>query len=198
MTPEEAAALAADAWTLLVRGAGDRKSPMHTPVVASVDGDGLPQARVMVLRRADTAAGTLRFHTDSRSPKVAELDGRAVSVLAYHPGQAVQLRLAGTAAVLTDDPLAEAAWSASTPFARRCYLTEAAPGTPSPLPTSGLPAAIEGQQPSLDDLVPARPNFAIVQIAVTAIDWLHLANSGHRRALLTRQDVGWHGQWRVP
>ncbi len=190
--------IAETAWSLLAAGAGDRRHAMHTPVVASVDADGLPQARVMVLRAADAAAATLRFHTDARSPKVAELAGRPVSVLAYDPAAAVQLRLSGIAAVLGDDPVADVAWAASTPFARRCYLAEAAPGTAAPEPTSGLSAAIEGRKPSLDDLAPARPNFAVVVVTVTRIDWLHLAQGGHRRALLTRQDPGWQGQWRVP
>lgn len=190
--------IAEAAWALLAAGAGDRRHAMHTPVVASVDADGLPQARVMVLRAADAAAATLRFHTDARSPKVAELAGRPVSVLAYDPAAAVQLRLSGMAAVLSDDPIADAAWAASTPFARRCYLAEAAPGTPVRQATSGLPAAVEGRKPDEAELLPARPNFAVLIVTVTAIDWLHLAHDGHRRAWLTRHAGGWAGEWRVP
>lgn len=185
------------AWTLLVRGAGDRKSPVHTPVVASVGADGTPQARVMVLRKADRAAGLLRFHTDARSAKVASLDGCAVVVLAYHPGQSVQLRVSGVAEVVADGAQVDAIWAASTPFARRCYMVEAGPGTALPGPGSGLPAAIEGQQPVEADLVPARANFAIVRVRVTRIDWLHLAQTGHRRAVFAAAD-GWAGGWVVP
>lgn len=198
MAPDDATAIAAEAWALLIRGAGDRHSPMHTPVVASIDAAGRPSTRVMVLRHADRAAATLRFHTDARSPKVAELHDRPVSVLAYHPGQAVQLRLAGSARVLSDDALTDAAWAASSDFARRCYLATAAPGTVVTEPTSGLPEAVEGRRPDPAELVPARPNFAVVVIAVTAIDWLHLAQSGHRRAALHRAGNGWHGDWLIP
>ena len=194
---DELAAALDTAWRLLVRGAGDRHSPVHTPAVASVGGDGRPQARVMVLRAADRAGASLRFHTDARSPKVAALAGGAVEVLAYHPGEAVQLRLAGTARVLAEDPLTAAAWAASTPFARRCYLAQAAPGSPLPAPGSGLPAAIEGRKPSEAELVPARPNFAVVLVSVERIDWLHLAQTGHRRAVFAAAD-GWAGEWRVP
>ncbi|WP_197042042.1 pyridoxamine 5'-phosphate oxidase family protein [Sandarakinorhabdus oryzae] len=191
------AAIRAHAWTLLVRGGADRKSPLHTPVIASVDAQGLPQARVMVLRKADPASATLRLHTDARSPKVAELDGRPVAVLAYHPGEQVQLRLAGTARVLTDGEPVDAIWEQSTLFARRCYLAEHAPGTPLPGPSSGLPTWIEGQQPTAGQIGPARTNFATLWIDVTAIDWLHLANSGHRRALFRSED-GWAGAWLAP
>jgi pyridoxine/pyridoxamine 5'-phosphate oxidase len=187
----------AHAWSLLVRGGADRKSPVHTPVVASVDATGLPQARVMVLRKADPTAATLRFHTDARSPKVVQLDGKPIAVLAYHAGEQVQLRVSGTARVLTEGETVDGIWAQSTLFARRCYLAEQAPGTPLPGPASGLPAWIEGQQPTAEQIVPARANFATLWIDVTAIDWLHLANSGHRRAVFRSAD-GWAGEWVAP
>jgi len=196
-TPDTLPDILASAWTLLVRGGADRRSPLHTPVVASVDEAGLPQARVMVLRKADPAQATLRFHTDARSPKVAQLDGRAVAVCAYHAGEQVQLRISGIARIGRSTEEVDALWQQSTLFARRCYLAEQAPGTPLPGPASGLPAWIEGQQPTADQIVPARPNFSVMWVGVTGIDWLHLANSGHRRALFRAED-GWAGQWVAP
>jgi pyridoxine/pyridoxamine 5'-phosphate oxidase len=187
----------AHAWSLLVRGGADRKSPLHTPAVCSVDADGLPQARIMVLRKADAAAATLRFHTDSRSPKAAQLDGKPVAVLAYHGPEQVQLRISGTARVRTQDDVVDDLWNQSTLFARRCYLAQHAPGTPLPGPSSGLPASIEGQQPTAEQIAPARPNFALVWVEVAAIEWLHLANTGHRRAVFRAED-GWAGAWLAP
>jgi hypothetical protein len=184
-------------WALLAAGAADRRSPLHTPVVASIDAGGHPDARVLVLRDADRATATLRFHTDARSPKCAAIDGRAVTVLGYHPGEAVQLRLSGVARVVTQAPAVDAIWAAATPFARRCYLVEAAPGTPLPGPASGLPAWVEGRKPSEAELVPARVNFALIMIEVTAVDWLHLAQAGHRRAKFAAAN-GWRGMWVVP
>ncbi len=117
MRPEDdLPAILAHAWTLLVRGGADRKSPVHTPVIASVDENGLPHARVMVLRKADPAAATLRLHTDARSPKVAQLNGKPVAVLAYHPAEQVQLRIAGTARVLTDDEVVDGFWGPVHPL----------------------------------------------------------------------------------
>ena len=185
------------AWRLLGRGAADRRSPLHTPVVASITASGAPDARVMVLRAAERATARLRFHTDARSPKCAALDGRPVAVLGYHPGEAIQLRLSGTARIVREGPEIEAIWTNSTPFARRCYMVEAAPGTPRATAGSGLPAGVEGRKPELSELVPARANFALVMIELTAVDWLHLAQSGHRRAVF-RADDGWRGEWRVP
>jgi hypothetical protein len=187
----------AHAWSLLVRGGADRKSPVHTPVVCSVDAAGLPQARVMVLRKANPADGTLRFHTDARSPKVAQLDGKPVAVLAYHAAEQVQLRISGQARIGRSVAEVDAIWDQSTLFARRCYLAEQAPGSPLPGPASGLPAWIEGQQPTPEQIVPARANFAVLWVGVTSIDWLHLANSGHRRAVFRAED-GWAGAWVAP
>lgn len=185
------------AWRLLEDGAADRRSPVHVPVVASADGDGVPDARVMVLRAVDRGLGTLRFHTDARSPKCAAMAGRRVSVLAYDPGMAIQLRLAGTARVVTEGAAVEAAWSAATVFARRCYLAEAAPGSRLAAPGSGLPEWTAGRKPEEAELAPARVNFAVVMVAVTAIDWLHLAEGGHRRAQFAAGH-GWTGAWVVP
>ncbi len=170
---------------------------MHTPAVSSVAADGRPDARIMVLRAASRDGAMVRFHTDARSPKCAVLDGAAVHVLAYHPGEAVQLRLSGTARVVREGALVDAIWAQSTPFARRIYLVEDAPGSGAGAATSGLPAWVEGGKPSEDELVPARANFAVVMMEIEAIDWLHLAQTGHRRARFCAED-GWRGVWLVP
>lgn len=186
-----------NAWRLLESGADDRRSPVHTPVVASVDEDGGPDARVMVLRAADRASAMLRFHTDARAPKCTALQGRQVRVLAYHPAQALQLRLAGTARVVTAGAEIEAIWAAATAFARRAYLVEAAPGSRLVVAGSGLPAQVEGRKPDEAELAVARANFAVIIVDVTALDWLHLAQDGHRRAQFAASD-GWAGAWVVP
>jgi pyridoxamine 5'-phosphate oxidase len=196
------AALAAalnGAWALLAEGARNRRSPVHVPVVASIDRDGLPTQRVLVLRAAEREEARLRFHTDARSAKVAELtDGATVHVLAYHPDEKLQLRLSGTARVLRHGAEVDAIWATSTRFARRCYLAEAAPGSTLDAPGSGLPMWVEGREPDEVELVPARVNFAVLMVDVARIDWLHLANSGHRRAMFERHANAWSGRWVVP
>lgn len=199
MTNEDCARIAAECWQLLATGARDRQSPMHVPVVASIAANGTPDQRVMVLRAADAEMASLRFNTDARSPKLAQIASNpAVHVLAYDPVAKVQLRLSGTGSVDATGVQTEAAWAAATLFARRCYLATVAPGTISSSATSGLPAAMEGIKPSADEIAWGRPNFATLSVAVDLIDWLYLANSGHRRAQLTRTSAGWHGEWLVP
>ncbi len=184
-------------WQRLVRGKADRRSPLHTPVVGTADGD----LRVMVLRAVDPTTGRLRFHTDARSPKLAQIGGDApVSLLFYDAGAKVQLRCRGVGRAEQSGPLADAAWAATAATSRRCYLATAAPSTVAAAPTSGLPPEWEGVVPDLAATTAGRANFAILLVTLTRIDWLYLAHSGHRRALFARPSAAddWTGQWLVP
>jgi pyridoxine/pyridoxamine 5'-phosphate oxidase len=189
----------ADLWVRLGRGKADRKSPWHTTVVGTADGD----LRVMVLRAVDRAAGALRFHTDARSPKVAALaaDPR-VSLLFYDAGAKLQLRCRGIGVVGTSDAATDAAWAASAATSRRCYLALAAPSSRADAPTSGLSADHESRFPTLAETEAGRGNFATLLVTLDRIDWLYLAHDGHRRALFERpQDQAgapWQAGWLIP
>lgn len=194
-------AVRADICRRLGRASKDRRSAMHTPVIATVRADGTPSQRVMVLRAFDSATATLRFHTDARAAKVDELgEGAPISVLAYDPGAKRQFRLSGTGRIEADGETADKAWNDATLFARRCYLADPAPGTLSDIPVSGLPADIEGRKPEDDaEVAPGRANFAVLLARIDTIEFLHLAHTGHRRAIFRLQpDGSWHGQWLVP
>ena len=52
-------------WQELQRAPLDKHHDWRTPVLATVDGHGLPQARTVVLRQADRTAQTLAFFTDA-------------------------------------------------------------------------------------------------------------------------------------
>jgi 3-hydroxyisobutyrate dehydrogenase len=185
-----------DCLNRLIRAPRDRKSPMHTPVIVTGDVD----ARVMVLRAFDSTHFTLRLHTDARAPKarIIAADPR-VAVLFYDKGAKVQIRTRGMGEVLTTGKLVDDAWTASTNFARRCYLGDG-PGAASDGPTSGLPAEFEGAEPDDAQLIPARENFALLMITITDLDWLYLAHTGHVRAQFSRRDEGadWQGRWIAP
>ena len=171
----------------LLEAASNRRSPMHTPVVATADAD----ARIMVLRNFDTSDWTLRFHTDARSPKVETLeDNAAVAVLFYDRDEKVQIRCRGQARVETESSLATAAWSESDTYARRCYLG-APPGEEREQPSSGLPDEVEGKRPTEEELAPARKNFAVMVVKIESADWYFLSNDGHRRAIFTNGKGCW-------
>ncbi len=178
----------------LTTAASDRKVPMHAPVVVTGDVD----ARIMVLRAFDSNAWTLRFHTDTRAPKVAAIDADPrMAVLFYDKAAKLQIRVRGHGAVLRNGAEADAAWQASANFARRCYLGDG-PGAVSDQPTSGLPAAFEGVEPTDEQTIPARPNFGIVKIRLETLDWFYLKHTGHVRAQFDRDGDEWQGRWLSP
>ena len=191
----------AEARRLIDNGAHDRRHSSHHPVVGSIGKDGLPRQRVMILRALDWDRRLIRFHTDYRTEKVAEFaTNNVASVLVYEPESKIQLRLSGTASVHKAGPAVDAAWEEATLFARRCYLAEDAPGTVSGRPLSGLPEWVEGRPPSEEEVAPARANFSILLFEFNQIEWLYLANMGHRRARWewNSADLRWDGDWLVP
>lgn len=191
----------AEARRLIEPGATDRRSEAHCPTIATLDANGFPSQRVMILRHVDWLARKLRFHTDARSTKTSTLSERnATSVLFYLPETKVQLRLKGMISITTVGDEIDQAWDNATLFARRAYMATTAPGTAVDQPVSGLPAFIEGRQPTDEDIAPARQNFALLHVEFDTVEWLYLANSGHRRARWrwNAAATNWEGCWLIP
>ncbi|MEL6644219.1 MAG: pyridoxamine 5'-phosphate oxidase [Pseudomonadota bacterium] len=168
-------------WQRLGRGVADRRSPARHPVLATVGRDGA-EARTVVLRGVDAAAGVLTFHTDLASGKVAEIaDHPGGTVLIWDAKAQLQMRLrvhlsvrAGTAAE----------WAAVPEGAQRVYGGTPAPGAPVATP--------EDHDPAPD---PAR--FGVVTAEVLEIETLHLGRERHRRAVFRRAE-GFQGVWLAP
>jgi pyridoxamine 5'-phosphate oxidase len=180
-----------EAWGLLVRGAVDRRHPFHTPTVATVGLDGTPRVRTVVLRAVDARARTVRFHTDRRSCKFAELThAPAIALHAYDPGAKVQVRLSGTAELhALGSDLAASAWRQSQAMSRLCYGQIASPGAAVDDPHAALVGGSE-------DL--AERNFVAVVTTVSRLEWLYLAHAGHRRALFTWNADTLSASWLAP
>ena len=175
-------------WQMLGRGVHDRRSAFHTPVLATQSAAG-PQARVLVLRAFNMQTRMLTFHTDSRSAKIPDLQAdNRLALTFYDAPRKTQLRISGTASVHTDDALSRQRWAGSRPSSLRCFLG-ASPGSVSAVPTSGLPAAVEGREPELAELQGAEPHFAVLQITIEQLEWLHLHTGGQRRALFAWADA---------
>ncbi len=178
------------AWSLLGRGAKDRKAPAHTPVLAT-NGAGAPSVRTVVLRGCDREARRLRFHTDRRSHKVAEIEANpAGAVHVYDPKQKIQLRLDCELSLHIGDELARDAWAATREFSRICYQVMQGPGAAVRNPRE-VPFSADASSEGWD-------NFAVISALVTRMEWLYLAHQGHRRAEFTWRDGGWQGRWLVP
>lgn len=177
-------AVRAAAWAMLAEGARDPGSPCRHVTVATIAEDGAPTLRTVVLRGADPAAQTLRFHTDTRSHKYAELqrDPRA-ELHAYDRAAKVQIRARGTVALHTADATTAALWAQTPEPGKSAYRQPVAPGAPL-----ATPGGAEG--PLLSDEAGYR-HFVAAILHVDALEWLYLADGGHRRARLTRHGDAW-------
>jgi pyridoxamine 5'-phosphate oxidase len=176
------AATLKSAWKMLGRGVQDKRSAFHTPVLSTQSASG-PQARVLVLRAFDARARVLTFHTDTRSAKIQDLqlDDR-VALTFYDAARKTQLRVNGATSVHSHSPLSQQRWADCRPSSLRCFLG-ATPGSISPEPTSGLPARLEGREPERAELQVAEAHFAVLQVTIERLEWLHLHTGGQRRAL---------------
>lgn len=185
----------AEVWHCLGVGASARRSAFHHPTIATSGHDGAPRLRTMILRGVEPALRRLRFHTDIRAGKVAEIAANShAAVHVYDPGMKLQVRMTGLAVISHGDHAARQAWQQSQPMSQACYGTRPAPGTPIgaggdfALPASHSPELAEGEA-----------NFAVLRITVETMETLYLAHGGHRRAIFA-----WEGatlirkEWLAP
>lgn len=182
----------AHAFGLLERGVADRRSAFHQATVATVTADGLPAVRTVVLRGVDRRAPSIRFHTDRRSRKFAELSQRpAVAVHFYDHGHKVQLRLLGRAVLHAGDATTAALWAGMREMSKACYRQPQPPGLPV-----AAAAEIDAAQPlgDADGLL----NFVAVEVRLETLEWLYLAARGHRRAVFDLASSPPRGTWLAP
>jgi hypothetical protein len=157
-------------------------TPTHAyrwPVVSTVAADGGPDGRIVVLRRFDPAERLLVFHTDVRSPKVADLrrDPRC-GWLFDDPDNRVQLRLRAGAEVHHADDFARREFDALTPTNRASYAAVGVPGEEEPL---DAPFDYPPKPPA--EVATAYRHFAAVACVIERADALELHPSGHRRVV---------------
>lgn len=171
-------------WSTLEAHVFDQGANRTYATLATFDPERGPQLRHVSLRAAQRAPGEADVYTDLRSHKVAEItaDPR-VSLLIWQPQARVQLRLTGNATVVSG-PQTRPLWDALPPDGRLNYAHEPAPGTPLP-------------RGDAFSFVPDPANFAVIRVKLDHIDYVSLAETGHRRAAFLRSD-GWKGQWLSP
>jgi len=184
-----------EALRLLAEGVDDTRSAFHSPTLATIGiGAVQPRLRTIVLRAFDPDGPSLRFHTDLRSRKVAEMRANPqVYLHVYDKAAKTQVRIEGWARFHTGDAAADAAWLASRPMSRQCYGMEPGPG-----------GTIEGggdfvlPEPTEEATRTGRVNFCAVIVEIGSLEWLYLAARGHRRAYFDWTMDGWSGRWLAP
>lgn len=167
------------AWAMLARGVKDRKSAFHTPSIATLDPQGRPSIRTVVLRGCDVDAKSVRFHTDTRSGKIAQMQTHPLAAMHFYDAQLkIQLRLGVRLEALgpeNDAAAYEAAWHNTRPMSRECYQVTTAPGA-----VIDDPYAVTFDAAATQD---GEDHFVPVRAHVETLEWLYLAAKGHRRAL---------------
>ena len=185
------------AWDTLIGGVRELKHGFHTPTLCTVDRDGVPQGRIVVLRGADRTLRRLTFHTDVRASKVEQLEAQ-VSWVFYDASSKLQIRARGPTLPRTTAREDER-WQASPPTSRKCYLVEPGPGTPVPAWTTGLPQDLLGASvPTMGRSEAGRRHFRAVDTEVIWLESLYLSRHGHERARFEWRNETWEGTWVVP
>lgn len=160
------------------------RTPFTLGYLGTVDANGAPQVRAVILRAVDPEKAVVHIATNSTSPKVAEIHGcPAVALTVNDDGAGIQLRLTGTAAIVTDPTERAQAWRSFGPHSRHLYASPLTPGATLPAESAG-PEAPDTEE----DLAFTR--FAWVEITVDRIDRLDLSAPGHDRRIFTRSENG--------
>jgi len=173
-------AIEAALWKLLLESVKSFKAPFHTGAVATVF-ENRPEVRTVVLRHADAEHKKLFFHTDTRSPKISQLQQEPqLSWLFYDKDIRMQLRIAAAAVIHTANDVANEAWEQARLASRLTYTTSSASGT-----ILSAPELINLNQTEVEPVLitTARNNFCVVETTVQEMDWVLLHHAGNRRAL---------------
>ena len=183
----------------LIRGVKDRKHTFHTPVFCNIGDQKAIESRVVVLREFDSNNMILNFHTDFRSPKIADLIKNNNSLFVFYDQKLkVQLRIKTISSINNQNIITEKMWERTKLVSRKCYPTQKPPSSVTSLPEDGIDDNLKGKEPTLEESEKGYKNFTVVQNKIYQIDWLYLAASGHRRLkiILTNSAPSFH--WIIP
>lgn len=145
--------------------------------LCSVDRFGHPQARMVVLRRADIRTRSLEIHTDVRSPKWEEIAANpSVTILGFAPERRLQLRLFGSATLHgPGSEAADLAWDRLSQWTRSTY----AGGPPGEKALSG-----SGSEKDLaGGAIDGKLRFGVMTVQTSKLDWFQLQRTANQRAV---------------
>jgi len=169
----------------------DGSAPSDAIQLAKVSSTGSPGLRTVIVREASFDEATVSFITDIRSTKIKDIrrDPR-VSVISYELESRVQIKLAGTAAIVDDEDARNAIWQRLKPHTRKQFERDLPSGI-SLYSSDGTPMGWEDDGGS-----PKEPyeRFALVSISVTSAEWLDVSREEHMRYAFYRdRRPKWHG-----
>ena len=173
----------AQLWQGLEQGVADRSAPARHVTFATINGEGWPEARTVVLRAAIRDRAVLEVHTDIFSAKGASLSVRPCAELHVWDSETkLQTRARCTVAIAHGEAVAET-WAKVPDLGRQSYGITPPPGHPI------ATALAYEKRPVLD-------SFAVLTCQIERLDAVYLG-AQHRRAVFIRGD-NWAGQWCAP
>ena len=175
-------------WEALERACRIRESPWRTPILSTVSPEGGAQARMLVMRAADSATRLLEFHSDSRSAKLKAITLEPRVELCFWDSAAqLQLRASGVATISADSARRESAW-ARVPFdSRKNYSGESRPG---PIRCDPNPEAVHEED--------GFANYAILDVELCRLEWLWLGATPHSRGQVLWEGGAWRARPLTP
>jgi hypothetical protein len=155
-------------WRMLARGVVDAKHAYRLCNLATVNSEGKPDTRTVVLRACDIPNRSLSFHTDIRSQKVAHFHHQTeVCMHFWDHKESLQIRVYGKVTIHHLDEVA-------------AKKVENLPANQKELFGYSIPpgSVLSGNETDFFQENLVKPHFAWITIAVESIDALHLGRSG--------------------
>ena len=141
--------------------------------LATVDAQGNPRARTVIVRRIDPKTGAIAITTDARSPKVAHLASHPASELVFWMfNERLQFRLLGNAEIIRNGPLRDEIWKELNDSGRALFLWP--PPGEHRKPDDVFPEKLSADKPP-----PA--SFVLLVLHPWEVEALELNDTPHRR-----------------
>ena len=160
-----------------------KNHPFRYVTLSTVSPDGLPEARVVVLRHFDATSFTFTIYTDARTPKrLNHLNSTpTVELLFYDHRKLTQIRVKAT---YEDQKHDKALFEKQHEAAQKDYTTAVPPGSP-----------LKG----MDQLEYTKENyFTVLTFKAVQIDYLRLKRPNHQRAIFNFNAGQWDGGFVTP
>lgn len=171
--------------TEIHNGVTERGHPFRFITMATVGNETVARLRTVVLREVSDDL-RLTIYTDGRTEKMKHIaDNNQVSFLLYHPEKMLQLKVEGTAQVITNKDRLNTTWQNIQPNSRKDYITQISPGSSI-------------KNPDHVEYIENENYFTIIDIIPSKIEYLKLQRPNHIRALFTKIDDKWNGEFLVP
>ncbi|MNM25769.1 pyridoxamine 5'-phosphate oxidase [compost metagenome] len=175
-------------WAQLAIPVGPVRNRYRLMQLSTVDEQGWPVSRTVVLRDVDVSAGALYFYADRRSAKCTQIAAEPrVALTALSPCGLTQVRMQGLASLVEDIGQRQRCWSAARDKTQALFRHGAVPGQVVESPESAYACSQDGFE-----------HFALMCIEAQTVEWLDLTQPVQQRARFRRNEGLWQSSWLAP